>query len=295
MTQDSIPVCQGPDPKPKNPNFEIPPLACDTHAHIFGPESKYDYSPRRGYTPPDASLEDFLHLHEVLGMERGVLTQPSVYGTDNTAMLDAVAREPDRLRAVAAVGESVSDAELERLNAAGVRGIRVNIVDKGGMPFSDMAAVEHMADRIRGFGWHIEVLIHVSDFPDLRKTFARFPVDIVFGHLGYMKTDKGLDNPGFQDFLGLLRDGNCWVKLTGTYRITTLAETPYDDVQPYAAALIETAPDRVLWGSDWPHPFVKMQMPNDGDLLNMLADFAPDAAMRKRILVDNPTVLYGFE
>lgn len=295
MTQDSIPVCQGPDPDPKKPSFEIPPLACDTHAHIFGPESKYDYSPRRGYTPPDASLEDFLRLHAVLGMERGVLTQPSVYGTDNSAMLDAVAREPDRLRAVAAVDETVTDAELERLNDAGVRGIRVNIVDKGGMPFSDMSAVEHMGDRIRDLGWHIEVLIHVSDFPDLRKTFARFPVDIVFGHLGYMKTDKGLDNPGFQDFLSLLSDGRAWVKLTGTYRITTMATTPYDDVQPYGAALIETAPDRVLWGSDWPHPFVQMQMPNDGDLLNMLADFAPDAAMRKRILVDNPIQLYGFE
>ena len=295
MSQDTIPVCQGPDPEPRTPKFTPPPGSCDTHAHIFGPAEKYVYSPKRGYTPPDASIEAYLALHGVLGMERGVLTQPSVYGTDNSAMLDAVALYPDRLRAVAAVDAEVSDGELERMHHAGVRGIRVNIVDKGGNPFRDMSAVAAMAERIRDMGWHIEVLIHVSDFPDLRQTFASFPVPVVFGHLGYMPTAKGLDNPGFQDFLGLLGDGGCWVKLTGTYRITAREATPYDDVLPYARALIETAPDRILWGSDWPHPFVSKTMPNDGALLDMLADWAPDEAMRHRILVDNPRVLYGFD
>ena len=294
MSEDSIPVCQGPDPKPTKPKFTPPPGACDTHAHIFGPESKYAYSPKRGYTPPDALLPAYLELHRILGIERGVLTQPSVYGTDNTAMLDVVAQHPDRMRAVASVDEDVSDAELERLNEAGVRGFRVNIVDKGGMPFRDIAAVEATAARVKPFGWHVEVLIHVHDFPDLRATFSRFPVDVVVGHLGYMQTSHGVGHPGFQEFLDLLRDGRCWVKLTGTYRITGLDQTPYDDVLPFARSLIETAPDRVIWGSDWPHPHVKKPMPNDGALFDMLADWAPDEDTRRRILVDNPAQLYGY-
>ena len=295
MPQDGIPACQGPDPNPKKPSFIAPAGACDCHAHVFGPASRYDYSPKRGYTPPDASVEDFMRLQKVLGLERGVLTQPSVYGTDNSAMMDAVAKYPDRLRAVAAVDDTITDDELARLDVQGVRGIRVNIVDKGGMPFDDMSAVETIGRRVRDLGWHLEVLIHVSDFPNLQKTFSDFPVPVVFGHLGYMPTGNGLDDPGFREFLGLLREGRTWVKLTGTYRITARQTTPYDDVLPYARTLVETAPDRVLWGSDWPHPFVSKPMPNDGDLFDMLAEWVPDEALRKKILVDNPAALYRFE
>ena len=294
MPQGGIPVCQEPDPNPKKPSFIAPAGACDCHAHVFGPASRYDYSPKRGYTPPDASVEDFMRLQEALGLERGVLTQPSVYGTDNSAMMDAVARYPDRLRAVAAVDGTVTDDELARLDADGVRGVRVNIVDKGGMPFEDMSAVETIGRRVRDLGWHVEVLIHVSDFPNLRRTFSDFPVPVVFGHLGYMPTGNGLRDPGFREFLGLLREGRAWVKLTGAYRITARRTTPYDDVLPFARTLVETAPGRVLWGSDWPHPFVSKPMPNDGDLFDMLAKWAPDEALRKKILVDNPAVLYRF-
>ncbi len=294
MSESEIPACPGSDPHPTKPKFEVPKGAVDTHAHIFGPVSKYAYSPARGYTPPDASLDSFLALHDVLGIERAVLTQPSVYGVDNSAMLDAVAATGDRMFAVAAVNADVTDKELERLNEQRVKGIRVNLVDKGGMPFDDIAAVRKFTDRIKDFGWHLEVLIHVHEFEDLRATMNSMAVDVVVGHLGYMKTDQGLDNPGFQEFLDLLRDGKCWAKYTGSYRITTQEKLPYTDVTPFARALFEANPDRIIWGSDWPHPFVWGHMPNDGGLFDQLADWVPDAEGRHKILVDNPNALFGF-
>ncbi len=294
MTDTDIPICPGPDPDPARPGFDVPGGAIDSHAHVFGPEARYPYSPGRGYTPPDASLDDFRRLHDALGIERAVLTQPSVYGTDNRAILDAVARSGDRMLAVAAVGKDITDRELEALNDRKVRGVRVNMVDKGGMPFDGINAVRKFTERIRDFGWHLEVLIHVHEFDDLRRTLNGMAVDVVVGHLGYMKTDQGLDDPGFRDFLDLVRDGNCWVKLTGSYRITTQDGLPYTDVTPFARALIEANPDRMVWGSDWPHPTFWGAMPNDGALFDQLADWAPDAATRRKILVDNPRALYGF-
>ncbi len=294
MAETEIPICPGPDPAPTRPCFDVPKGAIDTHAHVFGPVSKYPYSPGRGYTPPDASLESFRHLHDALGIERAVLTQPSVYGTDNRAILDAVAAAGDRMLAVAAVAEDITDRELEALNARKVRGVRVNMVDKGGMPFDGIGAVREFTERIRDFGWHLEVLIHVDEFDDLRRALNAMAVDVVVGHLGYMKTDHGLDHPGFREFLDLVRDGKCWVKLSGSYRITTQDRPPYADVTPLARALIEANPDRMVWGSDWPHPTFWGTMPNDGELFDQLADWAPDAATRQKILVDNPRALYGF-
>ena len=288
MSEQNIATCPGPDPSPRPPRFAIPPMACDTHVHVFGPASKYPYSPARGYTPPDAPLEALLGMHRVLGIERVVLTQPSVYGTDNRAVLDALAQHGERMRAVATVAADITDDDLERLDHAGVRGIRVNLVDPGGMPFDSMAALEDFARRIAPLGWHIELLIHVSDYPDLRTTLGVLPVDLVVGHLGYMPTDAGLDNPGFHDFLALIRDGRCWVKLTGPYRISTLDDPPYADVTPFARTLIETAPDRMLWGTDWPHPIVYKPMPNDGDLLDHLER---DVISRNRLWIPTNRVL----
>lgn len=295
MTDQQYPMCQGPDPDPTPAKFEMPDGAVDCHAHIFGPESKYAFSPARGYTPPDASLQSFLALHRTLGnIERAVLTQPSVYGTDNSCMLDAVEKSGGKFLAVVAVDADVSDKELENLHLRGARGARVNIVDKGGNPFDDMGAVRKFTDRIKDLGWHLEVLIHVHDFEDLRATFNALPVDVSVGHLGYMRTDNGVDHPGFREFLDLLRDGNTWVKLSGSYRITTLESTPYHDVTPIARALIEANEDRIIWGTDWPHPFLKGNMPNDGALTDQLADWAPEETLRKKILVDNAERLYGF-
>ena len=289
-----IPFCAAPDPAPHAPRFAMPARACDTHAHVFGPAAAYPYQANRGYTPPDALDTAYQALHRTLGVARGVLTQPSVYGIDNRRMLDAVARQPDRLRAVAAVDGTVTDAELRRLNAAGVRGIRVNLVDKGGMPFDSFDGVARMADRIAELGWHLELLVHVHDYPDFARVMRALPVDIVVGHLGYMRTSEGLDHPGFRGFLDLVGEGRCWVKLTAPYRISTQPGVPYADVAPFARRLVETRPDRMLWGSDWPHVASKHEMPNDGDLLDLLGDWVPDAATRARILVDNPAALYGF-
>jgi predicted TIM-barrel fold metal-dependent hydrolase len=253
-------------------------------------------SPSRGYTPPDASLETFLALHRALGgIERAVLTQPSVYGTDNSCMLDAVEAMGAKFMAVAAVDADVTDRELEALHARRVRGARVNIVDKGGMPFDGIEAVRRFTERLEDLGWHLEVLIHVHEFEDLRATLNSMAVDVSVGHLGYMRTDHGIDHPGFREFLDLVRDGKCWVKLSGSYRVTTMGTTPYTDVAPYARALIEANEDRVIWGTDWPHPALKGNMPNDGALMDQLSEWAPDETVRRKIMVDNSETLYGFE
>lgn len=288
------PLCAGPDPAPRQPKLRLPPLACDCHAHIAGPKSVYPYSPRRIYTPPDALLPAYLDMLGTLGVERAVLIQPSVYGTDNRAMLDAMAKAGDRFRGVAVVDDAVTDAELGNMHAAGVRGVRINVVDvaedKGVIP---MAQLRRLAERIKPLGWHIEFLMHADEFPDLDAQFADFPVDIVLGHLGYMRTDKGMDAPGFQALLRLMRARRCWVKLTGPYRIS-VGGMPYPDVTRYAHSLIAAAPDRVIWGTDWPHVMVKSAMPNDGALCDLLLDWVPDENIRRKVLVDNPAKLYDF-
>ncbi len=295
MNEDKYPACQGPDPKPTKASFDIPAGAIDSHAHIFATADEYAYSSARGYTPPEATLENYLELHKALGgIEKAVLTQPSVYGVDNSCMLDAVEKMDGKFLAVVAVDASVTDSQLEEFHERGARGARVNLVDKGGNPFDGSRAVQKFTDRIKDMGWHLEVLINVHKFDDLRATMNGMAVDVSFGHLGYMKTDNPIEHPGFQDFLNLLRDGKGWAKMTGTYRITTSPTTPYDDVIPFAQALIAANEDRIVWGTDWPHPAVKGNMPNDGALLDQLADWAPTEALRKKILVDNPRSLYGF-
>ncbi|MEM8973877.1 MAG: amidohydrolase family protein [Pseudomonadota bacterium] len=295
MNDDRYPACQGPDPDPTAPSFHVPEGTIDCHAHIFGPADKYPFSTARGYTPPEATLESYQKLHQVLGgIERAVLTQPSVYGTDNSCMMDILDRVGSRYKAVVAVDSAITDNELEALDVRGACGVRVNLADKGGNPFEDMHAVQQFTERLKDLGWHLEVLVHVDDFEDLRTTMNGMAVDISFGHLGYMKTDKGIDHPGFQDFLNLLRDGKAWAKLTGTYRITTSPFTPYDDVTPFAQAIIEANEDRVLWGTDWPHPTYKGNMPNDGALFDQLATWAPSEQSRRRILVENAEAFYGF-
>jgi predicted TIM-barrel fold metal-dependent hydrolase len=273
----------------------VPPLACDVHAHVCGPDSRYPLIAQRLYTPPEASPDAFRHMLDALGVARGVLVQPSIYGTDNRAMLDALARDPKRFRGVAVVPFDVATAELERLHAAGVRGVRSNIVDlkdnKGRLPLEPLRA---LARRIEPFGWHVEFLMHVDEFPQLERQLADFPVDVVFGHLGYVPTGAGLDTPGFTALLRLMREGKAWVKLTAPYRLT-LSAMPYPDVAPFAQALVDAAPERLLWGSDWPHVLIKSAMPNDGDLFDTFSKWVPDAALRKRILVDHAARVYDFE
>lgn len=290
------PACAPPDFQPRAPKLELPPLSCDCHAHILGPASRYDYSPARIYTPPDCLLADYRHMLKTLGVERAVLVQPSVYGTDNTVMLEAMRAAGNRFRGVAVVDDDIGDAELGELDQAGVRGVRVNIVDvkdrkPGALP---LVSLRKLAERIKPLGWHMEFLMHVDEFPNLDRQLADFPVDTVYGHLGYMRTDKGPADPGFKALLRLMKTGRAWVKLTGPYRITA-QPLPYRDTIGFAHALLAANADRVVWGTDWPHVMLKGAMPNDGELCNVLADWVPDAALRRRVLVENAARLYGFD
>ncbi len=294
----AAPLCAAPDPKPRRPRISLPANSCDSHAHICGPVADYDYADDRIYTPPDALLPQYRHMLGTLGVDRAVLVQPSVYGADNAVLMDALAKanaeEGENFRGVAVIDDDVSDDDLGRLHLTGIRGVRVNVVDvadpKAGLPVDQLRL---LADRIAPLGWHLELLTHADEFPDLDVQFADFPVDLVFGHMGYLHIGHDTQSAGFQALLRLAAMGRCWVKLTGPYRISA-GDLPYPDATPFARALIHAAPDQVIWGTDWPHVMVTKPMPNDGDLCDLLEDWIPDEDLRARILVDNPARLYGF-
>lgn len=291
---DMIPLCDAADPFPNAPAFELPAGACDTHAHVFGPLDRYPYTPNRSYTPPDAPPGAYLHMHDRLGIERGVLVQPSVYGTDNSLQMDTLNYMRSlgkEYKGVAVVAADVSDAELDKLEAAGHCGVRMNLLFKGGIEWAD---VQGLAERLAERNWHIQFLVDVSDFDDLESRIRKLPVPVVVDHMGHMSCAKGINHDGFQSLLRLLADGEVWVKLSGAYRITCEQVPPYSDVVPFAQALIEANPDNCVWGSDWPHPHFSIPMPNAGDLLSLLTAWAPEEAQRRAILVENPARLYGF-
>ncbi len=291
MPQSEPPLCSPPDPDPRPARFTPPSGAVDCHSHVFDSNGAWPLTPDRSYTPPPAPWPAYRKMLDVIGIDRAVLVQPSVYGTDNRLMADVLKAHPETLRGVAVLDLNATDSELETLAALGVRGLRANLLYRGGI---NLKVADHLARRIADLGWHLQLLIDVSTFPDLRKTFDKFGVPLVFDHMGHMAAAKGVAEPGFQDMLALLRDGRAWVKLSGAYRITAQDHPPYDDVTPLARAILKVAPERAVWGTDWPHPAVKIPMPNDGDLLNLLADWAPDPDLRHRILVENPEALYGF-
>lgn len=279
------------DPNPSPPSFPLPRGACDTHAHILGPASLYPYATDRQYTPADASLPSYENMLRVLGFERAVLVQPSVYATDNRRLLDAIKSAKVEMRGVVVLQETVADHELDAMHCIGVRGIRANLL-RGNR--SDLDRAARLAVRIARLGWHLQVLADVSTLGDLEQYVRALPIETVFDHMGHMPAPRGVDEPGFRALIRLLESSRCWVKLSGSYRITGETHAPYEDVRPIARALVRAAPERVVWGSDWPHTTIRIPMPNDGSLLEMLADWAPDAVERDRILVRNPARLYGF-
>ncbi len=269
----------------------MPANACDTHMHIFGPQAEYPFTPDRSYTPPEAPLSRYEALAGVIGFSRFVIVQPSIYGTDNRCTLDAVRDTRLDARAVVVIDENTGPAELERMHEAGARGIRINLLFRGGVQF---AAAERLADQLRSMGWHVQVLIDVSCMADLTLRLGDLGLPVVFDHMGHLATGSGLDDAGFVAMRNLVADGRGWVKLSGAYRLTAQQQAPYDDVAPYARTLVAANAERCVWATDWPHPACAVPMPNDGALIDMLADWVPDEAVRNRILVDNPAQLYGF-
>jgi 2-pyrone-4,6-dicarboxylate lactonase len=295
QTQD-IRDCLPPDRHPRKPNVALPKGAVDTHVHVFA--QGYKLSPGRGYNPPDSTLADLKHLHATLGVDRVVFTQPSVYGTDNSAILDGMAalnaETPNRARAVVAITMDIGDDELAALDAKGVRGVRLNTDNKGGMPI-EMKAIPELAARIAPFGWHIEFLFPGQEMVELMPTLAAVTaVPISIAHFAYQPATAGVTAPGFQALLELMRRGNTWMKISGANRVSATDLPPYDDVKPMAHALIEAAPGRIMWGTDWPHPNKYVVNPNDGDLVDAFGDWVTDDAMRRRIMVDTPAAFYRF-
>ncbi len=286
-----IPVCLPPVRDTRRPALAVPPGSVDCHTHIF--DSRYPLVPVRGYTPPDSTLADLLAMHAQLGIERVVFTQPSVYGTDNSAILDAMAEIPNRARAVVALDLSVADDELADLDRRGVRGVRLNLDNVGGMPVTE-DDIPLLAERIAPLGWHLEFLFAGHDLPRLVPLLAELEVPVVIGHFGYMPAREGIDHPPFRALAHLVEQGNTWVKLSAPNRLGVGDLPPWEAVIPLARALCETKPERMLWATDWPHPNKYHHQPNDADLLDQLALWAPDPELRKRILVDNPVALYRF-
>lgn len=292
---DEIRACVPPDRNPRPPSFDVPAGAIDTHVHVF--DSQYWLSPNRGYNPPDSTLEDLRHLHKTLGIHRVVFTQPSVYATDNSAILDGMralnAETPNRARAIIATGLDISDDALAALDAEGVRGVRLNTDNQGGMPL-EMSEIPELCARIAPLGWHIEFLFPGKDIMSLMPFFDSLTVPMSIGHFAYQPAVAGVDAANFQALLDLMRRGNTWMKISGANRVSATDLPPYDDVAPMAAALIEAAPDRIMWGTDWPHPNKWEINPNDGDLLDAIGEWVPDEAMRRKIMVDTPAAFYRF-
>ncbi|WP_419912674.1 amidohydrolase family protein [Candidatus Poriferisodalis sp.] len=289
----TAPTILPPHPAPHTPTaFAPPPGATDAHCHIFGPAYRFPFAPQATYTPPDAGIDDFEVLQERLGLSRAVFVQASCHGTDNAAMVDALVRGKGRYAGVAMIDESFSDADIAALHEAGVRGTRFNFVAHlGGAP--DLEVFWRLVDRVQPFGWHIVLHFDAKDLPSYAGLLDRMPCPYVIDHMARVDATAGLGQAPFEALLDLLRDERAWVKVSGAERLTADGTPPYDDVVPYAQALIAAAPDRVLWGTDWPHPNVR-HMPDDGDLVDLLAAFAPDETTRNRILVHNPETLYDF-
>jgi predicted TIM-barrel fold metal-dependent hydrolase len=274
-----------------------PAKACDTHAHVFGPAKKFPYAEDRSYTPPDAPLEKYLRMLDTVGFDRGVLVQGSAHGRDNGAMLDALERHPDRLRGVAVADMHASPAELRRWHALGVRGLRFNHFFRGGaLHYRGGVAIDAakaLAPVMAELGWNLQLWIDVKDLPETMPIIKAIGRPVVIDHMGRTDARTGTATPGFQSLLRLLGDGGCWVKVSGAHRLSQSAPD-YPDARPFHEALVRANPERLVWGSDWPHPRIEGEMPDAGRLFALFQQWTPGEEVRRRILVDNPARLYDF-
>ena len=287
------PTIAGPDPATRTPGYRAPAGAVDTHTHIFGPPEIYPYAVNRPYTPPAAPLAMFADLHAKIGIDRAVIVNATVHGTDNRVVLDAIAQSKGRYLGIANIDEAITDAELESLNRGGIRGCRFTFLSRlGGKP--DLGKVERVAERVAGLGWHVDLYFEAIHIDDFLPSLARLRCPYVIDHMGAWQAADGIDHPAFVRLVDLLRhDDKAWMKITGPERMSA-AGPPFHDAVPFARQLIAAAPDRVIWGTDWPHPNVKL-MPNDGDLVDLIPLYAPEPLQQHKLLVDNPVRLFGFK
>jgi 2-pyrone-4,6-dicarboxylate lactonase len=284
---------------PSKPDFVLPAGSVDAHCHVFGPGAGFPYAPERKYTPCDASKAELFALRDRLGFARNVIVQATCHGSDNSAMVDACLASGGRARGVATVRRSVFDEELQRLHDAGVRGVRFNFV-KRLVDFTQKDELMDIAGRIWKLGWHVVIYFEAVDLKELWDFFAALPTTVVVDHMGRPDVTKPVDGPEFALFLEFMRENsNVWAKVSGAERLSVAGprarngeRRPYRDFVPFARNVVETFPDRVIWGTDWPHPNLKDHMPDDGLLVDILPEIAPTAELQKKLLVDNPMRLY---
>ncbi|MBL8380691.1 MAG: amidohydrolase family protein [Burkholderiales bacterium] len=284
---------------PAKPHFHLPPGSVDAHCHVFGPGAEFPFAPERKYTPCDASRAQLFALRDHLGFERNVIVQATCHGADNSAVVDALKASGGRARGVATVRRDISDAQLQALDAAGVRGVRFNFV-KRLVDFTPKEELLEIASRIKPLGWHVVIYFEAADLPELWDFFTALPTVVVVDHMGTPDVTQPVDGPQFGFFVKFMREHpNVWSKVTCPERLSVTGpaalngeRNAYRDVVPFARHLVETFPDRVLWGTDWPHPNLKKHMPDDGLLVDFIPHIAPTPALQQKLLVDNPMRLY---
>lgn len=294
------PTIDPPIANPSMPTYRLPPGSCDSHAHVFGPARQYPYVTDRAYTPHDVLLDDYVRLLKQLGFERAVLVQPSVYGTDNRLLADALADAVSRpqgieFRGIAVLNADVSDAQLQALAALGVCGVRLNLAYVDGGYAESFARTRRLVERIAPLGWHLQIMTDITVFHDLAELLATLPVDSVIDHIGYFPAQLGPRTAPFQALKALMQEGRTWMKLCGPNRISSSPVAPFDDVRALVQDLARDLPDHLVFGTDWPHTKLDTPVPDDGVLVDELFRWLDgDRALARRILVDNPARLYGF-
>ncbi len=279
-------------PAPAKPGYQPPPGAVDAHCHVFGPAAQFPFAPERKYTPCDAGKDTLWKLRDHLGFARNVIVQATCHGADNRALVDALRNSNGMARGVATVRRGVGDDELDALNEAGVRGVRFNFVKRlvDRLPHEDLMEI---ASRVAHYGWHIVIYFEAAELPEIQDLITALPTTVVVDHMGRPDATQPVDGPEFQRFVNLMEDNeNIWSKVSCPERLSVSGPDTYDDVVPFSSNLIDRFPDRVLWGTDWPHPNMKSHMPDDGKLVDMIPRIAKTEALRQALLVDNPTRLY---
>jgi 2-pyrone-4,6-dicarboxylate lactonase len=284
---------------PSKPRFQLPPGAVDAHCHVFGPGAEFPYAPERKYTPCDAGKAQLFALRDHLGFDKNVIVQATCHGSDNSALVDALKASNNKARGVATVKRNVTDVQLQEMHAAGVRGTRFNFV-KRLVDFTPKDELMEIAQRIAPLGWHVVIYFEAVDLPELWDFFTALPTTVVIDHMGRPDVTKPIDGPEFELFVKMMREHpNMWSKVSCPERLTVTGpnaldgeQNAYKDVLPFAKRIVETFPDRVLWGTDWPHPNLKNHMPDDGLLVDFIPHIAPTKELQQKLLVDNPTRLY---